>query len=222
MERRRRASPLHGADLDRARRDRDRAPARRSLDAFRLASAGALLGYATVVRPSNGLFAAAAVAPVALSARAARTVPAAAAGVAFVPLVAVYWPKGYPAIENVPGFSARAGPRSWIDTLMFDPRTLLVSCRWPCSGSPRCGRWTSALLGAVIATNVALYTFYEHTHLHPRFLYVTLPALFVLEAAGAWLVIRKVSRSAQNAGYDRPRCLPRSSPAVPVFLALTL
>ena len=53
----------------------------------------------------------------------------------------------------------------------------------------------------MIATNVALYTFYEHTHLHPRFLYVTLPALFALEAAGAWLVIRKVSETrSANAG----------------------
>ena len=37
----------------------------------------------------------------------------------------------------------------------------------------------------MIATNAAFYTFYEHTHLHPRFLYVVLPPLFVLEAAGA-------------------------------------
>ena len=72
----------------------------------------------------------------------------------------------------------------------------------------------------MIATNVALYTFYEHTHLHPRFLYVTLPALFALEAAGAWLVIRKVSETGPERGYDRPQCLLRSSPAVPVFSAL--
>jgi hypothetical protein len=56
------------------------------------------------------------------------------------------------------------------------------------------------LLAAVIATNVGLYTFYEHTHLHPRFLYVVLPALFVLEAAGAGLVIRKVSRRTEILG----------------------
>ena len=52
----------------------------------------------------------------------------------------------------------------------------------------------------MIATNVVLYTFYEHTHLHPRFLYVTLPALFVLEAAGAWLVIRKAFKSRRERG----------------------
>ena len=52
----------------------------------------------------------------------------------------------------------------------------------------------------MIATNVALYSFYEHTHLHPRFLYVTLPALFALEAAGAWLVIRKALKALHERG----------------------
>jgi len=61
-------------------------------------------------------------------------------------------------------------------------------------------RWSAALLGAVIATNVVLYTFYEHTHLHPRFLYVTLPALFAFEAAGAWLVIRKAFKGRRERG----------------------
>ena len=51
-----------------------------------------------------------------------------------------------------------------------------------------------------IATNVVLYTFYEHTHLHPRFLYVTLPALFAFEAAGAWLVIRKAFKGRRERG----------------------
>lgn len=163
----------------------------RSLDAFQLATAGALLGYATVVRPSNGLFAAAAVGLLALRLGPTRTVPAAAAGVAWIPLVAVYWPKGYPKIENVPGFSLAQADRSWIESLIFDPRTLLVLLPLALLGLAAVCRWSAGLLGAVIATNVALYTFYEHTHLHPRFLYVTLPALFVLEAAGAWLVIRK-------------------------------
>ena len=72
----------------------------RALDPVRLASAGALLGFATVVRPSNGFFAVAAVGLLALRVGLRRTVPAALAGLAFAPLVAVYWPKGYPKIEN--------------------------------------------------------------------------------------------------------------------------
>jgi hypothetical protein len=50
-------------------------------------------------------------------------------------------------------------------------------------------RWRALLLAAVIATNALFYTFYEHTHLHPRFLYVALPALFVLQAAGVARVV---------------------------------
>ena len=111
---------------------------------------------------------------------------------AFAPLVAAYWPKGYPAIEDVPGFSLAQAARSWADTLMFDPRTSLL-LPLAVLGTLALRAWISALLVAAIATNVGLYTFYEHTHLHPRFLYASLPALFVFEAAGGWLVIRKGS-----------------------------
>lgn len=172
----------------------------RSLDPVRLASAGALLGFATVVRPSNGFFAVAAVGLLALRVGLRRTVPAALAGLAFAPLVAVYWPKGYPKIENRPGFSLAQADRSWVDSLLFDPRTVLILLPLALLGLVAIARWNAALLGAVIAANVVLYTFYEHTHLHPRFLYVALPALFTLEAAGAWLVIRKVSEARLNPG----------------------
>lgn len=171
------------------------------LDELRLALAGVLLGYATVVRVSNGLFAAAAVALVALRVGPRRALPFAIGGFAFAPLVAAYWPKGYPAIENVPGFSLGQASRSWgSDTLMFDPRTVALLLPLAVLGTLALRAWTSALLVAVIATNVSLYTFYEHTHLHPRFLYVLLPALFVLEAAGAGLAIRKLSRPREILG----------------------
>ena len=171
-----------------------------TLDPARLATVGALLGYATVVRPSNGFFAAAAVALLVVRLGLTRTLPAAAAGVAWAPLLAVYWPKGYPTIENVPGFSLDQADRTWVDSLIFDPRTLLVLLPLALVGLLAVPRWTATLLGAAIATNAVLYTFYEHTHLHPRFLYVALPALFVLQAAGAWLVIRKAFEGRRERG----------------------
>jgi hypothetical protein len=171
------------------------------LDELRLALAGVLLGYATVVKLSNGLFAAAAVALVGLRLGPRRTLPLAAGGVAFAPLVAAYWPKGYPAIANVPGFSLAQAGRSWgADTLIFDPRTVLLLLPMAIIGTLALRPWSTALLVALIATNAGFYTFYEHTHLHPRFLHVVLPALFVLEAAGGWLVIRKVWRAADQPG----------------------
>ena len=171
------------------------------LDELRLALAGVLLGYATVVRVSNGLFAAAAVALLTVRVGPRRVLPFAIGGLAFAPLVAAYWPKGYPAIENVPGFSLAQASRSWgAETLMFDPRTVALLLPLAVLGTLALRAWSSALLVAMIATNVGLYTFYEHTHLHPRFLYVLLPALFVLEAAGAGLAIRKVSRAREVPG----------------------
>ena len=55
--------------------------------------------------------------------------------------------------------------------------------------SARSRPWASALLGASVATNALFYTFYEHTHLHPRFLYASLPELFVLWAAGIGVLV---------------------------------
>jgi hypothetical protein len=170
------------------------------LDDVRLALAGALLGYATVVRVSNGFLAAAAVLLVALRLGPRRALPLAAAGAAFVPLVAVYWPKGYPKIPDVPGFSVAQAGRSWSESLLFEPRVLLVLLPLAVLGLAAVSHFAAALLGVSIATNAAFYTFYEHTHLHPRFLYATLPALFVLEAAGGWLVIRNLSENVRRAG----------------------
>jgi hypothetical protein len=162
------------------------------LDEVRLALAGILLGYATVVKLSNGLFAAAAVGVVAIRAGPRQALPLAVGGLSFAPLVATYWPKGYPTIPDVPGFSLAQAARSWgADTLIFDPRTVALLLPLAVLGMLALRPWASALLVAAIATNAGFYTFYEHTHLHPRFLHVLLPALFVLEAGGGWLVIRK-------------------------------
>jgi len=170
------------------------------LDDPRLAAAGALLGFATVVRLSNGFFAAAAVALVAARFGPRRALPAAATGVAFAPLVAAYWPKGYPVIPNVPGFSIGQADRSWTDSLIFHPATLVLLLPLALLGLVALAGWPAALLASAIATNAAFYTFYEHTHLHPRFLYASLPALFVLEAAGGSLALRKVLETVRGPG----------------------
>jgi hypothetical protein len=161
--------------------------------ALGLAAAGVLLGLATAVKVSNGLIAAAACVLVAAWLGPRRALPLALGGLAFAPLVAAYWPKGYPVIPNVPGFSWEQAERSWIESLLFDPRTLLVLLPLAVLGVLSLPRFPVLVLGGTVAVTAVFYSFYEHTHLHPRFLYVALPALFVLEAAGGWLVIRKAS-----------------------------
>ena len=50
--------------------------------------------------------------------------------------------------------------------------------------------------------NATIYTFYAHTAQHPRFLAVSLPAVAVLWACGAWWFvfgIRKVRRGGRGA-----------------------
>jgi hypothetical protein len=49
--------------------------------------------------------------------------------------------------------------------------------------------WHAVLLWSCILTTAALYTFYELTPLHPRFLFVVVPFVLVLCAAGAALVL---------------------------------
>ena len=115
----------------------------------------------------------------------------------FLPLLAVYWPKGYPEIPNKPGFSLGQAGRSWTDSLIFDPRMLLLLLPLAIVGRVVLRPWVAALLAAAIVPNALFYTFYEHTHLHPRFLYVALPPLFVLEAAGG-AAIRDVWKRTQR------------------------
>jgi hypothetical protein len=163
---------------------------------LRLALAGTALGFATVVKLSNGVLAALAVAIVAWRLGRRRALPLLAAGIAFAPLVVAYWSKGYPEIPNKPGWSASFVETSWTESLVFSPRTLLVIAPLAALGAWALRRrpYELALLVAAVASNAVLYSFYEHTRLHPRFLSASLPALFVLEAAGALLLIRKLSR----------------------------
>ena len=83
---------------------------------------------------------------------------------------------------------------------MFDPLTVLVLLPLALAALLLLRSWAVALLAATVAVTAGFYSFYGHTHLHPRFLYVALPALFALEAAGGWLVLRK-----GRVGFDRSR-----------------
>ncbi len=170
---------------------------------LRLALAGLALGLATAVKLSNGVVAALVVALVAYELGLRRALPLAVGGLAFVPVVVAYWPNGYTSFSDDPHavqglWSFGNGLLSWTDSLIFEPTVLLVLAPFGVLGAFAIGRrWPLSVLGTVIAATVLFYTFYKFTGDHPRFLYVALPALFVLEAAGieraGWLAISKVS-----------------------------
>jgi hypothetical protein len=61
----------------------------------------------------------------------------------------------------------------------------------------RC-RLRLAILVTPIVVKAAIYSLYDVTELHPRFLYGALPSLFVLEAAGAVLATTWVAALARG------------------------
>jgi hypothetical protein len=131
-----------------------------------------------------------------------RALPLAAGGLAVLPILAAYWPLGYadafdnPRVLAEHPFSLDYADESWADSLLFTPRALLILAAlallgaWPLRRRPA----LPLLAGWILATAV-LYTFYAFTSLHPRFLYAVLPALFVLEAAGAYALGRVAVRN---------------------------
>ena len=97
--------------------------------------------------------------------------------------------------------------RSWLDSLLWTPRTLaivlplallgLVAVRNP---------WGRCLLAAWMLGPPIFYSFYWYTAIHPRFLWPSLPALFVLSAAGvsALARLRPIARAAPRPAPRRP------------------
>jgi hypothetical protein len=152
------------------------------------ALAGGLLGLAVAVRLSNALIVLCVVAALAIRRREAA-VWAAAAAAAFAPAVLAYWPKGYAALEppTFPEhpFALRYAQHAWTGSLLWRPVVLLVLVPLAILGTVRVTRWTAALLWSCVLTTALFFTFYEETPEHPRFLFVVLPIVLVLWAAGA-------------------------------------
>ena len=169
------------------------------LDELRVAVAGVALSLATAVKLSNGLLAAAG-ALVLLAFRRPVVLPYVAGALTFAPVVAVYWPKGYDAQRREP-FSLEYAGRSWSDSLLFSPRTLVVLVPLALVGAIALRSWRSRLLlAAWIVPTAALYTFYRVTWEHPRFLFAALPAAFVLwVTGGAAVFLGRWPRGARRA-----------------------
>jgi hypothetical protein len=161
------------------------------LTQLRLALAGCALSAATLVKVSNALLAAAALVIVLLRGRAREALPFLAGALSLAPLVAVYWPLSYPKLFDNP----RSWPRdpfdvahvvtSWTQSSIFDPHTLAIVVPLAVVGVFGVRRpWALALVTASLLINPVFYSFYANTAKHPRFLYASLPELFVLWAAG--------------------------------------
>jgi hypothetical protein len=169
------------------------------LTQMRLTLAGCALSAATLVKLSNALLAAAVLAVVFLRGRRRDALPYLAGAVALAPLVAVYWPISYPKLFTPPQswprdpFDAGHSVSSWTHSSIFTPHTLAIVIPLAAIGVVGIVRpWALALVLALLLINPIFYSFYANTSQHPRFLYASLPELFVLWAAGVAVIVRAV------------------------------
>ncbi len=181
-----------------------------------LAGSGLALGYATFVKLTNGLIALALVPFLAARIGWRRTLPFLLGGLVSAPLVLVYWPKGYTGMfEGRISASTRPWGLDYVDeawgrSTLFTPVLLVLLAPLLIAGvlSLR-DRFVLAVLLAPIVTTVVVYSFYDVTYLHPRFFYVALPFVFVLEAAGACAVFRSLRRREVKASFGGDRSSQR-------------
>jgi hypothetical protein len=172
-----------------------------------LALAGVALGLATLVKVSNGIIAAIVAVLVAVQLGGRRALPLIAGGVVFVAPLAAYWPRGYSKIEGPtaerPAFVSSVGDalHNWTDSLLFSPRALLVLVPLAALGCLAVrSRFAVALLVLPVLANAAFYTAYVYTADHPRFLFVSLPPVLVLWAAGVLVVVPRAVRRVARSG----------------------
>jgi hypothetical protein len=177
------------------------------LSPLRLAGVGVLLSFATLVKSSNGIVAGVVAAICLLHLGWRRVIPLVAGGLTLAPAVIAYWPRGYPKITGPTAerptlaSSLDAAARNWLDSLVFSPRTLLVLVPLAALGVARArGAFTRALLVLPVLANAAFYTGYAYTAEHPRFLYVSLPAVLVLWTAGAETLVSAVGNGVRRRG----------------------
>ncbi len=182
-----------------------------SLTPVVLAVAGVLLSLSVATRLSNGLLAALALVLVAWRVR-KRAVWLLLGLVTFAPVAAAWWPRGYAAVNGRhhgtgrPDFAAAYVRSSWAHSLLYTPRLLAVLVPLAVVGVVVV-RWAyaRALLGGVVLVSAIFYSFYVGTPLHPRYLYVTFPALFTLWAAGVVALVRACAIRLRARGRAGPR-----------------
>jgi hypothetical protein len=161
------------------------------LTRMQLALGGCALSVATSVKVSNALLATAALVVVFLRGRVHDALPYLAGALAFAPVVLVYWPISYPKLYNNPtawprdAFDPAHVVSSWTHSSIFTAHTLAIIVPLAAIGVAGLLRpWQLALVLAFLLVNPVFYSFYANTAQHPRFLYASLPELFVLWAAG--------------------------------------
>jgi hypothetical protein len=164
------------------------------------AASGLALGFATVVKLTNGLVGLVLVPLVALRYGLRRTVPFVLGGLVSAPILIAYWPKGYVKIFDgdiapVTAYSLDYVSTNLRDSTIFTPAMLLVLVPLALFGIVGVDGWfpRGVLVAPVVVTVLGVVAYFA-TYQHPRFYYAILPCVFVLQAAGARLIARGLLR----------------------------
>lgn len=167
---------------------------------------GLLAGLAVLVRLSNFLVALAVALFLLWRSGVRSAVAAALAGLASLPAIVAFWQVGYTPFLLEEGqfpvyaFALDHVGESWGESLLWHPTTLLVLAPLALVGLAAVRRPAALLLGASVASTAVFYSLYYMTAQHPRFLFAVLPALLVLEAAGAVALVRRPRSGAGSRG----------------------
>jgi len=170
---------------------------RSGLGTSALAGSGLALGYATFVKLTNGLVALALLPILVAKIGWRRTVPFAVGGIVSLPLVVAYWPLGDVGVfESGTSVSERLWALDYVDdtwgrSTLFTPVLLALLAPFLLAGILALqDRFALAVLLTPVVVTTGVYSFFDFTYQHPRYLYVALPFVFVLEAAGVRAVLR--------------------------------
>ena len=182
-----------------------------------LAGAGLSLGFATVTKLTNGIIVLGLVVVVAWSRGRRAATMLTGASLVFAPVVVTFWAKGYAstydgalsASNNV--WSLGHVRRSWGDSLLFTPTLLVLIVPLAVVGVAVISGRARAMLLVPIGLTVITYSCYQWTPIHPRFFYVVLPLVLVLDAAGVHALTTRLgealgtfrSRSVSNQGRQK-------------------
>ncbi len=162
------------------------------------AIAGLALGFATVVKLSDGVIAVGLVGVLLLARHRRQALLVTVGGLVSVPLLLAYWNKGYVATYDG-SISASDRPWSldyigtaWGDSTLFSPLLVTLLVVPAVLGAVLLRTmFARAILVVPIVLTVATYSVYYVTALHPRFFYVVLPLVLVLDASAAVGVARR-------------------------------
>jgi hypothetical protein len=162
---------------------------------------GLILGFATLTKLPNGIIAVGIALLVLVAYGVRRALVLALGGLVSLPILIGFWPHGYVDQSSGKGIDAGALYRwSYVldnvrDSSVFTGPMLLLLLPLAALGVVVVRGWfaRTLLVWTVVATVLSFAGYYV-TDQHPRFYFVALPELFLLQSAGVVLIVERLRR----------------------------